>query len=201
MRFTSHSLLLVGRSIRWAKALVGFVFVLALVHGSSGSVVACGLPRKLPPTPFVGYGDYRFSHWEEWGKIKTDPKVKLEIPIHVGWTPDSERQQNSPVLGEGWQLSLFESTLVPENDTTYVWRQPFGFTERLTKDRKNPGLLAGAGWLVEVRGVGAHQIAVCKSSCGKWQLIYKAGRLTQLKSKSPSFVKKNARNGQNALYR
>ena len=149
---------------------------------STGHAAVRRLSQMLPPTPFVGYGDYRFSYWEEWGKIKPDPKAKLELPIHVGWTPIPDRQ-NSPILGEGWQLCLFESTLVQENDTTYIWRQPLGFTTRLTKDRKNPGALVIAGWLVEIRGAGASQVIVCKSSEDDSQLTYKAGRLAQLKTK------------------
>jgi hypothetical protein len=168
-----------SRLFRWMFALFTFAC------GGAGSAVACGLRFNLPPTPFVGYGDYRFSHWEEWGKIKPDPKAKLEFPIHVGWTPIPE-MRNSPILGEGWTLSLFESTLVPENPTTYTWRQPFGFTERLTKDPKKPGILFGSGWLAEIHGSGAQQVVVCKSSCGEWQLTYKGGRLAQLRSKEAS---------------
>ena len=195
MPFPSHSFLLGGRFIRWTKALTGFAFVLALAHGGTGSVVACGLSLTLPPTPFASSGDYRFAHWEEWGKIKPDPKAESEIPIYVGWTPIAEWQQNSPVLGEGWQLSLFESTLVPENETTYIWRQPFGRTRHLKKDPKNPGLFTSTGWLVEVRGTGLNQVATCKSSCGDWQLTYKAGRLAQLKSKEVTFDFSYEKNG------
>lgn len=170
------------RCARWANALIMLGIALALECGIAASGRACGLDVSLPPTPFVGFDDYRFAHWEEWGKIKPDPKSELELPIHVGWTPIPD-VQTSPILGEGWILSLFESTFVPASPTHFVWRTPFGHTWHLEQDRKNPNMFSGAGWLVEVRGTGLHQVATFQSSCGRWQLTYNSGRLAQMKSR------------------
>ena len=168
-----------NRFVRWTRLWFGFIFILVLAHGNAGFSPVFGLDFSLPRTPLAGRGDYRFVLWEEWGRIKPDPNAGLEIPVNVGWTPIPE-WQHSPVLGEGWCLSLFESTLVLENETTYIWRQPFGHTKRLTKERKNPNLFTGAGWTAEIRGM----VATLKLPGGRWQLTYKAGRLAQLKSKT-----------------
>ncbi|MDR0536219.1 MAG: hypothetical protein LBG65_07760 [Puniceicoccales bacterium] len=135
--------------------------------------ITCGMPTRLPESPFEDSKNHRFKLWASWGKIKVSPKTTLQIP--VGFTP-IPNYQNSRLLGTGWAFPMLESTLLAINDKEYELRFPTGHRIRLKKTRI-PGRLEGSGWKASLSGKNA----TVQSSCG-WTLIFEGGKLKKFKS-------------------
>jgi hypothetical protein len=135
---------------------------------------ACGISWELPRAPFAkeNSADYRFVHWESWGKIKVSDK--LTIPVHVGFSPITDRQ-TSRTLGAGWTFSLLESICVPVSKEKYKLILPDGAVEPLYLGPNNR--LEGAGWLGQISG----RTITVQASCGT-VLVFRDGRLFQVKA-------------------
>ncbi|MDR2430338.1 MAG: hypothetical protein LBD14_05580 [Puniceicoccales bacterium] len=148
------------------------LFVLA--WGGLPALGACGISWMMPLTPFLQQsdGDYHFVHWESWGEIKVSDK--LTIPVHVGFSPITDRQF-SRILGAGWTFPLLESICIPASKEKYTLILPDGAVEPLLVRPNNQ--LEGPGWLGQISG----RSITLKAACGT-TLTFRDGRLQQIKA-------------------
>ncbi len=171
-------------SLRRALGAARFFFLSFLALAVPAFCDACGISWTTPSMPFADDGSYRFVYWEKLGEIslenaKGDKDGKrLVLPINLGFSPaEGLVGTNNGLLGPGWNLALFESVLIPQDDKTFLLRLPDGHTETLTRG-KIATQLTGAGW----KGRIERNRTILQASCG-WELIYdKENKLKRMKS-------------------
>lgn len=86
------------------------------------------------------------------------------IPLSIRYSGDSAVNNN--LLGKGWELPLFDSSLVEINESSFIWNSPIGGRSICTKVSPN----------VSIDGDYATITA------GSWQYTYRKGIITEFRS-------------------
>jgi len=135
----------------------------------TASAQACGLDWGPPGSKWLNADDEgKFEFWDVIDEVRlSDTEV---IPLRVRFSTSG---RHHPILGAGWEFSLFDSRIEKTSENLYTIYQPDGQVSRLRGRGGN--ILQGDGWAAKVEG---NRVS-CVASCG-WKLVFEDGRLKSM---------------------
>lgn len=156
--------------------LFGLIATLSLQLANASR--ACG-PEWITADE-IGYGFYSQT-------LATLTVGKESIPLTLQFTPLTVT--NAQLFGPAWQAPLLESRVIAEPATVSV-HAPDGSAQTFTPSEKNPNLYTNPnGWAGEKK----EDTFIIHSGCG-WRITYRAGVITELKTKENLTLKWNYTN-------
>lgn len=136
---------------------------------------SCGLNWTVPSNHFNGVNERGVvSYWEEIDSV--DVGEGLRFPLIINFR--SDRSTSSAYLGNGWLLSLLESSIYQINERNFVMAQPDGPNRYFYRTKPQETVLKDrGGWAAEIKG----DTITAWAECG-WKLAFKNGRLVSMQT-------------------